>query len=148
MHLHTEMSAPSHSDAPFEVRCKARHFASCRGSISPPLCAQLERSPPLIKLRVKETRLAVARPSLYSSSKLTLSPSSELLTGYSTLIAPLVSSQTFVHISKYLPVLLYYYGSPRYHYGFSKCPYACFAYLCTTVAFLVLSSCKYHWTHV
>ncbi|GFY82275.1 hypothetical protein Acr_02g0005150 [Actinidia rufa] len=72
MHLHTEVPAPSHRGAlhpplgrttpPTGVCRKVRHFASCRGSISPPLCAQLERTPPLIKSRAKETRFGVTAP--------------------------------------------------------------------------------------
>ncbi|GFY85964.1 carbohydrate-binding protein [Actinidia rufa] len=72
MHLHTEVPAPSHRGALHPplgcptpstgVRRKVRHFASYRGSISPPLCAQMERTPPLIKSRAKETRFGVAAP--------------------------------------------------------------------------------------
>ncbi|GFZ20430.1 hypothetical protein Acr_28g0011350 [Actinidia rufa] len=144
MHLHTEVPAPSHRGAlhpppgrttpPTGVRRKVRHFASCRGSISPPLCAQLERTPPLIKSRAKETRFGVAAPSLYSFSKSTWSPSSELLYGHPALVASLVSGQTSVHIPKHLPALLYHSGSSRY-------PCACFAYLCATVTSLVHSPC-------
>ncbi|GFZ10213.1 hypothetical protein Acr_21g0008120 [Actinidia rufa] len=52
------MPVPSHRGAlysPTGTRRKVCHFASHRDSISPPLCTQLERSPPLIKSRVKET---------------------------------------------------------------------------------------------
>ncbi|GFY94100.1 cinnamyl alcohol dehydrogenase 8 [Actinidia rufa] len=80
-------------------------------------------------------RLASAspRPSLYSFSKLTWSPFSELLYGHPALVASLVSGQTSVHIPKHLPALLYHSGSSKY-------PCACFAYLCATVASLVHSS--------
>ena len=68
------------------------------------------------------------RSSLYNSSKSSFSPSFEFLTGHPTLIAPLLFSHTFAHISKHLPALMYPYGSSRY-------PYACFVYVCATVAF-------------
>ncbi|GFS29750.1 putative N-acetyl-gamma-glutamyl-phosphate reductase [Actinidia rufa] len=115
----TEVPAPSH-----------------RGALPP-----TGRSPPLIKSRAKETRFGVAAPFAVQLLKIDLVPSSELLSGHPTLIAPLVSSQTSVHISKHLPALLYRSGSSRYHYGSLKYPCACFAYLCATVASLVHSSC-------
>ncbi|GFS46128.1 hypothetical protein Acr_00g0100270 [Actinidia rufa] len=74
----------------------------------------------------RDSFLAAARLSLYSSSKLILSPSSELLYGHPTLVAPLVSGQTFARIPKHLPTVLY-------HFGFSRYPCACFACLCATV---------------
>ncbi|GFZ14572.1 hypothetical protein Acr_24g0007620 [Actinidia rufa] len=80
------------------------------------------------------------RPSLYSFSKSTWSPSSELIYGHPALVAPLVSGQTSVHIPKHLPALLYHSGSSKYHYGSPKYPCSCFAYFCATVAFLVHSS--------
>ncbi|GFS42987.1 hypothetical protein Acr_00g0082910 [Actinidia rufa] len=77
-------------------------------------------------------RVALAsrsRPSLYSFSKLTWSPSSELLYGHPALVAAsLVFGQTSVHIPKHLPALLYHSGSSKY-----RC--TCFAYLCATVTF-------------
>ncbi|GFS40690.1 ribosomal protein L13 family protein [Actinidia rufa] len=149
--LPTKVYAPPHWSActfssrcpapPTGVRRKVCHFASCRGSISPPLYAQLKRSLPLIKSRAKETRSASSRPSLYNFSKSTWSPSTELLSRHPALVAPFVSGQTFVHIPKYLPALFYHFRSSKYHYGFFKYPYACFAYLCATVAYLVHSSC-------
>ncbi|GFY80768.1 hypothetical protein Acr_01g0005770 [Actinidia rufa] len=62
MHLHTEVPPPSHRGAPTRVRRKVHHFASCRGSISHPLCTQLKRSPPLIKSRAKEARFDGGAP--------------------------------------------------------------------------------------
>ncbi|GFY88731.1 hypothetical protein Acr_06g0006710 [Actinidia rufa] len=96
MHLRTEVPASSHRGAwhpplvctapPTGVRRKVSHFASCRGSISPPLCAQLERTPPLIKSRAKRLASASPRPSLYNFSKSTWSPSSKFLYGHPALI--------------------------------------------------------------
>ncbi|GFY94339.1 hypothetical protein Acr_09g0007850 [Actinidia rufa] len=138
MHLHTEVpcTPTGTPHTPTGVRRKVRHFASCRGSISPPsLCAQLERTPPLIKSRAKETHFGVAAPfAVQLLSKSTWSPFSELLYGHPALVASLVSGQTSVHIPKHLPALLYHSGSSRY-------PCACFAYLCATVASLVHSPC-------
>ncbi|GFZ10827.1 hypothetical protein Acr_22g0002250 [Actinidia rufa] len=72
MYLYTKVFAPSHRGPlhpplgcltlPTGVRDKVHHFASCYGSISPPLCVQLERSPPLIKSRAKRTHFGVTAP--------------------------------------------------------------------------------------
>ncbi|GFS39937.1 hypothetical protein Acr_00g0065680 [Actinidia rufa] len=43
-------------------RRKIHHFASRRGSLSPPLCTHLKRSLPLIKSRAKETRFGDVAP--------------------------------------------------------------------------------------
>ncbi|GFS38476.1 plant invertase/pectin methylesterase inhibitor superfamily [Actinidia rufa] len=86
MHLRTEVPAHSH-----------------RGEIT--ATNQIESEKRLV--------LAAAHPSLYSFSKSTLSPSSELLTGHFALVALLVSGQTFAHISKHLPALLYHSKSSR-----------------------------------
>ncbi|GFZ04755.1 hypothetical protein Acr_17g0003270 [Actinidia rufa] len=64
------------------VRCKVRRFASRRDSISPPLCAQLERSPPLI---LSERDLFRRRRACRCAS--TLSLSSELLHGHPAVVA-------------------------------------------------------------
>ncbi|GFZ01014.1 hypothetical protein Acr_14g0006490 [Actinidia rufa] len=96
------------------VHCKVCHFESYRGSISPPLCAQLERSLQLIKLERKRLVSALSHPSLYSFSKSTLSPFSELLSRHSALVAPLMSSQISYISQKHLLVLLYRFGSSKY----------------------------------
>ncbi|GFY81773.1 hypothetical protein Acr_02g0000130 [Actinidia rufa] len=136
LHLLTEVPCTH----PTGVRRKVYQFASCRGFISPLLCAQLERSPPLIKSQAKETRFGVAAPVAVKLFKMTWSPSSELLSGHPALVAPFVSGQTSVHIPKYLPALLYLSGSSKYHYGSSRYPCTCFAYLCAMVTSLVYSS--------
>ncbi|GFS34988.1 hypothetical protein Acr_00g0037170 [Actinidia rufa] len=118
---------------PTGVCRKICHVASCRGSISPPLCAKLERSLSLIKSVVKETRFGVTAPRpLYSFSKLTWALSSELFHGHPALVAPLVSSQTSAHIPKHLPTLLYRFGFSRYHYGSPNYLCACSAYFYAT----------------
>ncbi|GFS41248.1 hypothetical protein Acr_00g0073270 [Actinidia rufa] len=65
------------------VFCKVRHFASRRDSISPPLCAQLEKLPPLISSERDSFR---RRRACRCAS--TLSLSSELLHGHPALVAP------------------------------------------------------------
>ncbi|GFZ09669.1 hypothetical protein Acr_21g0002680 [Actinidia rufa] len=150
LHLHTEVPAPSHRGALYPplgcltpsavVYRKVCHFASCRGSISPHLCGQLERSPPLIKSRAKEIRFGVAAPFAVQLLKSTCSPSSKLLYGHPALVAPLVSGQTFAHIPKQIPALLYCSRSSKCHYRYPKYPYAYFVYLYAMVAFLFHSS--------
>ncbi|PSS01578.1 Disks large-associated protein like [Actinidia chinensis var. chinensis] len=86
MHFQTEVPAPSHLGALLPltgVRCKVRRFASRRDSISPPLYAQLERSPSLI---LSERDSFRRRHACRCTS--TLSLSSELLHGHPALVAP------------------------------------------------------------
>ncbi|GFY97347.1 hypothetical protein Acr_11g0016530 [Actinidia rufa] len=86
MHFQIEVSAPSHLGALLPltgVRCKVRRFASCRDSISPPLCAQLERSP----LRISSERDSFRRRRACRCAS-TLSLSSELLHGHPAMVAP------------------------------------------------------------
>ncbi|GFY90311.1 hypothetical protein Acr_07g0005080 [Actinidia rufa] len=86
MHFQTEVPAPSHLGALLPltgVRCKVRRFASRRDSISPPLCAQLERSPS----RISSERDSFRRRRACRCAS-TLSLSSELLYGHSALVAP------------------------------------------------------------
>ncbi|GFY90972.1 CBS domain protein [Actinidia rufa] len=82
------------------VHRKVRHFASCCDSISPSLCAQLERSPPLIKLITKKTRFSVIVPVTVQLFKIDLSFFSEHLYGYSALVAPLVCLVRLPYISQ------------------------------------------------
>ena len=70
--LHLLIKVPFHHPTggpytPYWGRCKVRHFANCYGSIYPFLCAQLERSPSLIKSSAKETCFGMLCSSLYNS---------------------------------------------------------------------------------
>ncbi|GFY95496.1 hypothetical protein Acr_10g0008810 [Actinidia rufa] len=81
------------------MRCKVRHFTSRRDSISPSfVCTTREIT--ITYLERKRVVSAAARLSLYNSS---LSPSSELLYGHPTLVAPLVSGQTSACIPTLVP---------------------------------------------
>ncbi|GFS34505.1 hypothetical protein Acr_00g0034270 [Actinidia rufa] len=85
-HFHTEVPAPSLLGALLPltgVLCKVRRFASRRDSISPPLCAQLERLPPLISSERDSFRRHRA-----CRCASTLSLSSELLHGHPAAVAP------------------------------------------------------------
>ncbi|GFZ16050.1 hypothetical protein Acr_25g0004590 [Actinidia rufa] len=143
-HFQTEVLAPSHLGALLSLtgaRRKVHHFASRRGSLSPPLCTHLKRSLPLIKSRAKETRFGDVAPVDVQLFRITLSPFSGLSSGHPALVALVLSDQTSARVSKHLLALLYYSGS-------SRCLCACFACLCAPVAFLVHSFVLYHWTHV
>ncbi|GFZ15820.1 hypothetical protein Acr_25g0002290 [Actinidia rufa] len=139
MHFHTESActfSPRCPTPPTGVCRKVLHFVSCHGSISPPLCAQLERSPLLIKSRAKKTCFGFGGVTPFDVQllKIIFIFFLKLLTRHPTLVAPLMSSQTSAH-PKASPYALYRSGFSKYHYGSSKYPCACFAYLCTTVAF-------------
>ncbi|GFY80835.1 RHO-related protein from plants 9 [Actinidia rufa] len=82
----SEVTAPSYLGALLPltgVLCKVRRFASRRDSISPPLCAQLERSPS----RISSERDSFRRRRTCRCAS-TLSLSSELLHGHPALVAP------------------------------------------------------------
>ncbi|GFS28920.1 hypothetical protein Acr_00g0004690 [Actinidia rufa] len=120
MHLHIEVPAPSYRGALHPPPGVPQSTSLCELSWLH-LSSLMRTTKEIIATNQIESERDPFRRRrarcLYSSSKSTLSISSELLTGYLVLVTPLMSGQTSAHISNHLHELLYHSGSSRYLYA-------------------------------